>query len=513
MVDINPGTGVYAMFPSFNYKLWGAIAEFVDNSVSSYQSNRDRLRELHSNNFRLIVHIDYDDAASTLTVRDNAAGIAVKDYGRAFRLAIPPSDLSHISQYGVGMKAAACWFAKTWTVTSSAMGEAVVRTVDWNTPEIVEGNIESLDPLEQPAEESDHYTVVRLTNLYRSIRGQSVGKVKTYIAGIYREFIRSGEVEIFFNGERLTPTNHAILRAPKWNDESGLEIDWDRHFEINLTDKIKVRGRAFLLSTMKRPETALNLFWHGRLIRGNAEPNYRPTEIFGAINSFESGRLCIDLHLDEFQPTVEKQDFLFERNGISEEDLLSALRQELSHADFDILGQARNFRSGRMEDRQTVVDIVREVVQQATSPILETINNPLAPTPTAPYPPITPLRNSIAEQLISFSIGDCPWEFSFRIDDGPDAVHMIDITERVRLTDDEPERLDIAVAYSHPFIKKFWSDETQQLIVAFSLALGFGEVAARRGGAMLPSQVRSNMDKILRNLVAHQAVGSTGRSN
>jgi len=509
MVDINPGTGVYAMFPSFNYKLWGAIGEFVDNSVSSYLANQDRLKLVEGDSFQLLVHIDYSESDNSLVIRDNAAGISEADYERAFRLAIPPSDLSHIGQYGVGMKAAACWFAKSWSVTSSALGESVCRRVDWDTSAIVESNINTIEPSISSALKEEHYTVLRMTDLYRSIRGQSTNKVKSYIAGIYREFIRSGEVQVFFNGERLNPPDFPILSARKWNEPDGPEIEWSRDFLLDLSETVQVRGRAYLLATMKRPETALNLFWHRRLIRGNADPNYRPTEIFGPINSFESGRLCIDLHLDAFQPTVEKQDFLFERNGISEEDLLIALRAELSRDEFDILGQAKNFRSGKLEDRSSVEDLVRAVVESASKPISETVISPVDPSPASPYPPTQSTHKSVAEQRFSFAVGDCPWELTFRINDDPAPSQMIEITEVHRQDETQPERLAVTISYSHPFIKRYWSEDTQQLIVAFAVALGFGEVAARRGGATLPSFVRTNMDQILRKFVTQEFVESS----
>jgi len=86
---------------------------------------------------------------------------------------------------------------------------------------------------------------------------------------------------------------------------------------------------------------------------------------------------------------------------------------------------------------------------------------------------------------------------------------MIEITEVHRQDETQPERLAVTISYSHPFIKRYWSEDTQQLIVAFAVALGFGEVAARRGGATLPSFVRTNMDQILRKFVTQQFVESS----
>ena len=93
--------GVFAMFPSFNYHAWAAIAEIVDNSVTSYTLNKKKLRALEGPQYRLRVSINFDEQSGEITIKDNAAGISLKDYDRAFKLATPPPDLSSIGQYGI----------------------------------------------------------------------------------------------------------------------------------------------------------------------------------------------------------------------------------------------------------------------------------------------------------------------------------------------------------------------------------------------------------------------------
>ena len=79
-VPINPGMGVFAMFPSFNYHAWAAIAEIVDNSVTSYSLNKKKLKALEGPQYRLRVSINFDEQSGEITIRDNAAGISTKDY-------------------------------------------------------------------------------------------------------------------------------------------------------------------------------------------------------------------------------------------------------------------------------------------------------------------------------------------------------------------------------------------------------------------------------------------------
>jgi len=65
-----------------------------------------------------------------IIVLDNAAGIALADFPRAFRPADIPPDRSGLCEFGMGMKSAAFWYASKWSVRTSALGESVERQVN-----------------------------------------------------------------------------------------------------------------------------------------------------------------------------------------------------------------------------------------------------------------------------------------------------------------------------------------------------------------------------------------------
>src|SRR6185503_5319184 len=97
-----------------NYKSWYALAEFVDNALQSYLANRARLGGTGA---VLTVEISLSpEPPGRLIIRDNAAGIEEGTYSRAFRPAEVPPDRSGLSEFGMGMKSAACWFSPRWRV-------------------------------------------------------------------------------------------------------------------------------------------------------------------------------------------------------------------------------------------------------------------------------------------------------------------------------------------------------------------------------------------------------------
>jgi len=121
-ISVRPGVQILGILQHLNYKSWFALAEFVDNSIQSYLANLDRLQALHGPDFILRVDIDIEDTATPrIVIRDNAAGIAAGDYQRAFRPADVPPDRTGLSEFGMGMKSAACWFCAREALYSPAM--------------------------------------------------------------------------------------------------------------------------------------------------------------------------------------------------------------------------------------------------------------------------------------------------------------------------------------------------------------------------------------------------------
>ena len=192
-LDIRPGVRMLALFPSMNYRPWYALAELVDNAIQSYLDNKAALRRAEGPSYKLRVAITLNsDDGGSLRVTDNAAGIATRDFKRAFVTAEPPPNATGLSQFGIGMKSASCWFAKKFTVRTKALDEVVVRTVKFDVGRIAREGTERLSPVITSAPRADHYTDIHLVDLYRPPEGRTVGKMKDHLESIYRIFLRRG---------------------------------------------------------------------------------------------------------------------------------------------------------------------------------------------------------------------------------------------------------------------------------------------------------------------------------
>ena len=246
-VNIRPGVSVLSVLRHLNYRAWFALAEFVDNSVQSYLSSKTQLEAVEGSEFKLKVSIDIDAAApARIVIRDNAGGIAQQDFPRAFRPAAIPPNRTGLSEFGMGMKSAACWFSSKWMVRTKALGDDKARLVKFDVSRIVTDQIEELEIEESTEGKEAHYTEVVLEDLHHVPVKKTVSKIKEHLTDIYRVFIRNGVLELRFNGELLVVEEPSILVAQYVRDTDGESKRWRKEINFDFGDGLKVRGFAAL---------------------------------------------------------------------------------------------------------------------------------------------------------------------------------------------------------------------------------------------------------------------------
>ena len=86
-VNIRPGARILSTLRHLNYRPWFALAEFVDNALQSFLTNEANITTVTSKKqSQVTVSIEIDSTSpARIAIRDDAAGIALKDFARAFR--------------------------------------------------------------------------------------------------------------------------------------------------------------------------------------------------------------------------------------------------------------------------------------------------------------------------------------------------------------------------------------------------------------------------------------------
>ncbi|MCL6088754.1 MAG: ATP-binding protein, partial [Candidatus Marsarchaeota archaeon] len=144
-IDIQPPVSVYATYRRLSYLPWYAIAEFVDNSTQNYYDHIHELKQVYKKESvkRLRIKIEYDREKNCLTISDNANGMDLSELERAIKLNRPPKNPSGRCEFGMGLKTAACWFGRKWSIETTRLGAEEKYTITLDVDEVSQQNSET----------------------------------------------------------------------------------------------------------------------------------------------------------------------------------------------------------------------------------------------------------------------------------------------------------------------------------------------------------------------------------
>ena len=344
---------VYSTFRYIANTAWNALAEYVDNSLQSFQAHKEQLSKINDGGkVRVEIRIGEDE----ITITDNAWGIEAENYERAFELANIPLDATGLSEFGMGMKVSSIWFSNVWKVETCALGEGIKKTVVFDLQEVVDKQETDLNVQEEKVALTEHYTRITLQQLTPN-RPKQLAAVKRHLASTYTKFIRDGILELIVNDEVLTVTEPKILIAPYFRrvgDDyrpEGEDKVWKIEFSFAPKNgKYKVTGFIGVLETMSTDkDNGFLVFRRGRAIGYSGDDKYRPSNLCGQVGSMQYKRIFGELSVEGF-------DVSFQKNAFQEDEAFSHFIEDLAddlHARIrrkecvDVFGQANNYRKDK----------------------------------------------------------------------------------------------------------------------------------------------------------------------
>lgn len=502
-VAIRPGVSVLSILRHLNYKTWFALAEFVDNALQSYLVNKGRLEELHGADFGLRVDIVVEPAApSRILIRDNAAGIALQDFPRAFRPAAVPPERSGLSEFGMGMKSAACWFAPRWSVRTKALGDPMGRMVRFDVAKIVRDEIEELEIETAPIKATAHFTEVILEQPYHLPTGRTVSKIKDHLTDIYRVYLRDGLLDLRLNGDPLKYVPPPILTAPFERKPEWGPKQWRREINFDLGGGLSVHGFAALMDPMNTNRSGFALFRRNRLIEGSGEEGYRPAYIFGQPGNFRWRRLFGELHLEGFEVSHTKDGFRWDEN---ERPFLELLREELEKDELPLLRQADLYRvqASRNELAEAAQKAIARTVEamQATLPsaLQGLTSEPAVETREAPLEP----EPFLAKKELTIRFRDQNWLLKIELTNDPAQADWLAISDQPTRSDGV-QVLEIRLSLIHPFMVNFAQTDPDgmEALIRIAAGLALSEKLARGAGVKQAGTIRRNLNELLRESLA-----------
>lgn len=506
-VNIRPEVNILSVLRHLNYRPWFALAEFVDNAIQSFITNRVQLSTADGPNFVLRVSIQIDpEGTGRIVVSDNAAGIALADFPRAFRPAQIPPNRDGLSEFGMGMKSAACWFARKWSVRTKAIGEPVERVVHFDIDRIVEDRIEEVSIAEVPSSAARHYTSLELLDLCHVPKRRTLGKIKEHLASIYRVFLRDQSLILDFNGEPLAYEAVPILKAPPFRDLAAEPVIWRKDILMDLGGDHRVIGFAALRDVGSTTHAGFALFRRDRLIEGSGDESYRPEYVFGMSNSFTHQRLFGELHLSGFEVSHTKDGFRWEEH---EELFLELLKDDLKMGPLNLLDQAEGHRA-KLHNRnleelaRKAANSVGDVVERQLAPVLEEEANHPANPPATPSEIQTPSVSGF-ERVVEVHVGTTTWILTIKASTDPSIGDWIRVGDAIKTVADGTKcrTVQVDVSLVHPFVERFAGagNENLEIFVRCASAVALAAALSTESGAK-PQFFLHHLNKLLRETFA-----------
>lgn len=503
-VSIRPQVTMLSVLKHIEYETWFALAEFIDNAIDSYLKNIRQLKEIEGENFVLDVKVEINEPENRITIRDNAGGIGEADYPRAFRAAEVPPDNSGLSEFGMGMKSAACWFADNWCVTSTALGETELKKVSFDMQKIFEDKLEELDVEVNTCEKNHHFTIVELFNVNRMPRRKGVGKVKDHLRSIYREFLRKKVLRLTVNGEELKFNDPKILKVSQYDNPEGEPILWRKEIDFELEKGLSVHGFVAIREKASTSEAGFALFRRGRVIEGSFDNGFRPDFIFGAPNSYRFQRVFGELHLEGFSVNFTKKGIQWDENL---DIFLRLLKDDISSKDFPLLQQAEQYRVRATEKEyksasKALNGTVDDFQKKAPQAVAEVVN---AASVAEPEPRSELIKtDKTLHRDFDLRFNKTDWKVSIELSYDPSLTELIEVGDsfiKEKVNDSSVRQIGIRLSLTHPFMVEFAGVDTNKIepILRIAAAFGLSEIIAK-DSYKNQGEVRRNFNELISNL-------------
>ena len=516
-LNIRPDTGVYGTYKRISYEPWTALAEFVDNSTQSFYDHKE---ELFATKYYkgLEVEIEYTEDPSIgdeIVIRDNAFGMDYRDFQRAIILDRPPMNTKGRNEFGMGLKAAACWFGNLWSVETTCLGSSVKYKAEIDIDNLVKYKNEEIDVDEETVSPKEHYTVIKIQRLNKKIKGKRIEKkIHELLSSIYRADFRTGNIKVFYNGNLLE-----FQEVSPYIDENNTEWKKEVNFTIPYRDKeLEVKGFIAIRIPGDVKNAGFTLLRRGRVIVGGPEKNYRPYEVFGASNGFPYQRLYGELQMDNWPVTQAKDGFDW-----SNEDLEAKFIEKLIEISKDFRTKADNLRvreKVKVEDlkeeltksfinNEHVTDLEISLKDTLNKPFVEPVDN--KDTNENNNEAVNSQENEVMREsagvgveieenkpiLIKMKYRGKPYDFTFIFDDQNRKSEWLKLKHLDKKSNKYELTLNALHLFFYPFIQK---RDFLVVLAKFAAALAIAELNSYEiavDGKIYPSSIRIEMGKIL----------------
>lgn len=286
---------VYEQYTRYSYTEEYALAEFIDNSTASFYNNEKKLFEEHVD--KLLIIINYDEIENKLIIHDEAFGMDKEEFDDALIAGRKPKQTWR-NEFGYGLKTAATWFGRHWSVTSSKLGSSKKYHGYIDLDELKEKNTNEIPIFVSEERPDAHYTHIVISKLNRHLSGKKIkNKIIEVLNSMYRRDLVTGKIEIMYNGTTLEFQEYEPLTYKDRIYKKEISFSF-----IAFEREYRVTGFVGILNKGSFKKGGFALLRANRVIVSQ----YRPSEIFVQVQNAISKNLYGEIYMDDFKVNQAK---------------------------------------------------------------------------------------------------------------------------------------------------------------------------------------------------------------
>ena len=490
-VDIRPSLGdILNGYQRLSYKPETAIAEFLDNSTASYYDNQAILDILDES---LIIEVNYDSSQKILEIKDNAWGMDKVTFANALTIAKRPERQGGRNEYGMGLKTAASWFGKKWDVITKTRGSNEEFSAEINIENLISSRENEIKIKSREVNDNSHYTIIRISNMTRTVQQRTIDKLIKELSSIYRRDINKGNIKIYVNGEKLIYETPEILKE----NIDGKDKIWKKEFKdyiVHDGKRYDFNGFVALRNVGNYKETGFTLFRRGRVIVGGVDKNFKPQEIFGSANSFQSLRIFGEIDLDNWPVTQAKDGFDWDLDGLKESFI-----EKLYEIVEDYVSKAKTTRKKEKESESVItIEDIKEIGDQTYDDLSNVSEVEVSPKNDIT---VSVKTNSEKIQIPSYTTTVNILHHSYNI-----KVNFIsDLEKELINVFDKDLHIEIDFNISHPYFDDIKDKEAfirifQKYLILQVISEKYLETISTENGKVYPFEVRETINRMLEEI-------------
>lgn len=292
-IDITPHHSILTKISQTGYSVQEALSELIDNAIDA------RLQDS-----KLTVTIDI--VSDKIMIKDDGVGMTEDQASKAIRLGFSEKK-EQLGEFGLGLKTSTSFLGKKFELRTSPEGhdeeyivehdeEEWLKSGDWkNYPFTINKGVEKIQ----------RGTVVTITDLKIEFTNKLLNNIQKEFGARFGPFIKNGEIEIIFNGQKCNPYEPYII------DDKKVE------FEFLFKGGKAIGWWGYQLSGFNKSYYGFNTFRRGRLVTTYDKIGLTPNQ--------DIRQIVGEVHIEGIPITHDKKGWL--KSSVEYQELERKMRE------------------------------------------------------------------------------------------------------------------------------------------------------------------------------------------